>query len=213
MAYLGFKCDNCGRVMWNSFNTDEGELCAYCYRDWENKNLGSTQTKRKVDSMESYKYRDYTLYKSQIVVKTDRVPGFEPGKIQYIYFFSNTNPVTGEPSDKPSALEIFSNNKTGWPFGVFLPDRANFDVLDNCPNCGSTSLNRDYSEGILECTSCGCTLGIPIKDDVDNSYENKEYEDINDNKINAKFSFCPYCGKEFNLPKQPNFCPYCKEKL
>jgi len=26
-----------------------------------------------------------------------------------------------------------------------------------------------------------------------------------------KFSICPFCGEELNLPKQPRFCPYCKE--
>jgi hypothetical protein len=26
-----------------------------------------------------------------------------------------------------------------------------------------------------------------------------------------KFSICPFCGEELNLPKQPKFCPYCKE--
>lgn len=25
------------------------------------------------------------------------------------------------------------------------------------------------------------------------------------------FKICPYCGEEFNLPKNPNFCPFCKE--
>jgi len=28
-----------------------------------------------------------------------------------------------------------------------------------------------------------------------------------------KFSICPYCGEELNLPKQPKFCPYCREAL
>lgn len=32
------------------------------------------------------------------------------------------------------------------------------------------------------------------------------------NKI-KHFSFCPYCGKELDLPKTPNFCHYCNEKL
>jgi hypothetical protein len=27
------------------------------------------------------------------------------------------------------------------------------------------------------------------------------------------FQFCPYCGKNFNLPKTPRHCPYCGEKL
>ena len=27
------------------------------------------------------------------------------------------------------------------------------------------------------------------------------------------FRACPYCGKEFSLPKTPKYCPYCKEPL
>jgi len=28
-----------------------------------------------------------------------------------------------------------------------------------------------------------------------------------------EFTFCPYCGEEFDLPKAPKFCPYCREPL
>ena len=27
------------------------------------------------------------------------------------------------------------------------------------------------------------------------------------------FKICPYCGREFDLPKQPRFCPYCAERF
>ena len=33
------------------------------------------------------------------------------------------------------------------------------------------------------------------------------------NSTAETFKNCPYCGKDFDLPKTPKFCPYCKERL
>lgn len=44
--------------------------------------------------------------------------------------------------------------------------------------------------------------------------EDEEEEELPVKKPKGKmkvFAFCPYCGEEFDLPKQPKFCPYCRE--
>ena len=60
-----------------------------------------------------------------------------------------------------------------------------------CPHCGAVN-DHPYKF----CKECGKRPEVPRGGDV-----------------SPVFRVCPYCGTEFNLPKQPSFCPFCAERL
>ncbi|MFO7882388.1 MAG: hypothetical protein R6U52_07625 [Kosmotogaceae bacterium] len=86
------------------------------------------------------------------------------------YFFSEEEPLEGEPCDKPEGLGVGVNPRTGCPILRSEDNLPNLDNLTHCPVCGNEEFNvggvvgdddtlgGPYSEYMIVCPVCGTTL-------------------------------------------------------